>query len=201
MSTTESEVLAITKLKPRAKEGRQAYLKRLLTGLDALYGDEAKGADENWEKAGGAVQKWYEAAVKADENSKALPDFKDAKAETTEAAAPAKAKANGNGKATDTPLEAAIEKTKEPKTKEAKPAKAAKAPKEAKVPKVKAGKVTKIQALAFSNPKKGVDELTEMLAKKGIETSRATVWSVRTALMRDTAFLHGQGLLKENPFA
>lgn len=197
-NTTETEVLTLAKIKPNSKEGRQKFLGRCLDKLTELFGDGEPNADDNWEKASGDVQKWYTAAGVAHDSEKPLPDFdgKDTKAE----AEPTK-EAKSNGKA------------KEPEQTKKEPAKSAKAPakekekaketkaKEAKQPRTKSGKVTKIQSLAFSNPKKGVDELTDMLAKKGIETSRATVWSVRTALMRDVAFLHGEGLLKENPFA
>lgn len=188
--STESEILALTKIKPNAKEGRQKFLGRCLDKLTELFGDGEPGADENWEKASGDVQKWYTAAGVAFDSEKPLPDF-DGKTEKVKAEATEAKTTNNKAK------EPSAEATK----KETKPAKAAKPTKEAKPIKAKAGKVSKIQALAFSNPKKSVDDLLELLTKKGIETSRATVWSVRTALMRDVAFLHSEGLLKENPFA
>lgn len=197
--TVEQELLEQTKLKTRQKEGRQAYLKRVYEGCELLYGDDNKDADTNWEKISEAAQGWYKKALKAVDSAGQLkdadlPDFSGAPKEDKK---PEPAAAAPEKESTDV---ASKEKSKKVngKTKAAAPEKA-KTPKKAS-PRAGGGKVSKIVEACFTNPGKTVDELNQMLTKKGVETSPATIWSVRTGLVRACAYLHGAGKLKENPF-
>lgn len=96
-----TECEEVTGLKPRAKEGRQKFLGRLVKAIEDL--EEA-----DWAKLSDDAQGWYKKALKADETGEDIPDFPDVKKDETEEEnqvpdttakkkPPAKKAANGNG--------------------------------------------------------------------------------------------------------
>ena len=77
VSKVESELLGAAKIKPKPNEKRPAFLIRLHSAIADL-------SDEAWDALSEPAQKWQNAATKANDADKPIPDFEEAKSAPAE---------------------------------------------------------------------------------------------------------------------
>lgn len=207
MSAIEAELQKVLKIKPG--KDRQAYLKKVhAAGVD-LSDDDFDGLSE-------AAQKWLNAATRANNADKDIPDFPadaepgeseeaetesegdDAVDETEEAEEeePAEEKKVSTSKKQKAPAKAKVDtKTAPAKAKETK----APPKKEAK-PKAKkgGGKVEQLKKLILKNLSVKPDDLVAKVEAAGLEVSKSTVTTVRSDMLGTIRVLQGAGLLTKN---
>lgn len=206
--TVEQELQEATGVKPKAKEKRQDYLKR-------LHGAASEIDDDGWKGLSTPAQKWCNEATKAFDADDDIPDFEGA-GEAEEAApkkgAAAKAKpaadedddAGNDAEEADAEQEDEVKTSKKPAAKKAaaKPAaKEEKAPakKPAAAPAKAKGKKSSggVQAVlnhVLKNPNDGVEDIVKALKGQGITVTNSTVSSARGFFKLVVRFLQDKKL-------
>jgi hypothetical protein len=175
MSSMEKTLQTATGVKPKGKEDRQIYLGRLLEAIAGLPGDK-------WEELSTEAQNWYNAAQTEVNEDRPVPEFPEdeAAAEQAPAAKPAAVKAK------EKPAAPASAKTKQPEA-------AAKPNGGKKI--LTGGAQTLIKQAIIKNPAITTEEITEMLAKKGLRTSPLTVSTIRSDFKHSIRVLQDSGLV------
>lgn len=177
MSQMQEELMELLKLKPKKGEERQTLLKRIVIAVTAL-------SDEEFSELPKQTEDWANAASRANDKEKPIPDFPDFK--TTDA-------------------EGADKESKDmPKTdkKAAAPAKEAKAPKaaaEKKAPAKKGGgKIHQMKQIILKNLGISTEDLTAKVKAAGLEVSDSTVTTVRSDFLSSIRVLQEAKLLTKN---
>lgn len=176
VGTVEAELREITGIKPKSKEGRQAYLQRLHKGLQDI-------TDQKWEKMSEDAQVWANQASAAEDKGKEFPDFGPA----DEGGAKGDGKPKGNGK------EPAPKKS----AKSAEPKKAAKSETKSSGGSEVDGSGIKvrIKQILLKDPKTPVDTIMNKLSGKGQEApSKFTVAGIRAEFRHSLKVLKQEGI-------
>lgn len=225
--TVEQELAEATGIKPKAKEKRQDYLKRMVGGTGELD-------DDAWKNLSTPAQKWHNAATKAYDADEEIPDFEEQE-EAPKAAAKGKKPAAAEAEEEDATAEGAgedeteegddaeeadadesdddtVKTTKKPAAKKAaakpagKPAAKTPAPKAAPAKKA-AGKGSKssggVQAVlnyVLKNPDTSPADIMAALKKDGITVTISTVSSTRGFFKLVVRFLQDKKLTTKKIF-
>lgn len=176
----ELELRDATGVKPKPKEGRQVYLKR-------MHGKIQELEDKGWDKLSNEAQLWANACSTAVDKGTDIPDFPEdedeAKPSKTEKTAPKKAAGKTtNGKAP-------VEKV-EPKKKAA----AEKSEPKSSAPLDGTGIKVQIKKALLKDPRMSVEKLMEKLTKGSDVPSRLTVAGIRAEFRHTLKFLKQEGI-------
>ena len=205
----ESEVLAITKIKPSTKVNRERFLALVADAVEELDDDE-------WEKLSEDAQHWCNAATKAIKAEKPVPDFpsasspkKKAKAKAAETEIEAVAEAEPEEEEQEEQAAAEEEDSagemrsstkmkKVAKKKVAARAKANGSNGASKPRKLTSGVPTIIKQMILKNPQMTKDDIVTALKKKGLKVSDLTVSTQRNEFRHALRVIQDAGLLKRD---
>jgi hypothetical protein len=204
VSDIEIELQKASGVKPKAKENRQKYLKRVFDATEAL-------PQEDWSQLSKPAQVWYNKAMEVlneaeDKNTEAvLPDFEpetksadadkspketkatdaddDAQSQKDEGTVASKKKGKGAAE-----KKAPAKKIEETKT-AAKPAKKAAANGGGE----KRNKLQTILGVIWSHPKLSTKDLIPKIRDEGCDTSESTITTVRSDFIRSARFINKKG--------
>lgn len=194
MTTKFEEILLeATGIKPKAKEDRQEYLKRLIAAVQEL-------PEDAWEALDTKTQKWVNEGANAANAKEEISDFPDAEAETEtedeEVTTKKSAKKKGSDKK-EAPAKKEATKKEAPAKKEVTAKKEAAPAKEKTAKKTRgSGLESTIKNLIIKKPSITADELVAKLEAKEVKASRFTVVAIRTGFRHSIKVLAEAGLIK-----
>lgn len=159
-SAIEKELLAVTKLKDKKGEERDAYLKRLMLAVTKI-------TDDDWATLSSEAQEWTNNGASANKKREAIADFPDLpEAPEDEEADETAEQAEGEDEAEE---ESALEKAAE------KPLRAGR----------KVSACHMIKQIVCRKPSSSVDEISQKIKAKGMKVSDVTIATMRSDT-RDT---------------
>lgn len=201
VSDAETVLREATGIKPKAKEDRQDYLKRLSLKAQDLQ-------DKAWDNLGDGAQAWCNAAAKSIDADKDIKEFGGAEGEggDEEDEKPAKKTAKSTRTTSkkdeeedDKPAKKVAKDESEDEEDDDKPARKAKEPKEKEPRKpreLKEGGVkVRIKKLILADPAITPKEIVTELSKDGSTPSEFTVASIRAEFRHSLKFLIAEGAL------